>query len=330
MSEHYVNVVQIDQVLPHDNADLLEIVPLGGWQAVVKKGSFKAGDKAIYIEPDYIVPLDLEPFAFLAKGTDRKVHRLKAVRLRGALSYGLLIPMPADLAGREVGDDVMADLRIERYEPTMKLAAADELDDADAPKTHAPKFDLESLQRYGRLLELGEEVIVTEKIHGANARYVFIDDIFYMGSRTRWLRPDAETPWGRAAGADPRIEAWCRTHPSVVLYGEIYGAVQSLKYGCAGGEIKFAAFAASDHGDWVNTSDLLADETLPSAPMICRGPWNPDAILRLAEEDSCVEGAPAGHIREGLVIVPAVERRDPRHGRVALKHVSNRYWESAA
>ena len=82
MSTHSVNIIEIGEVLPHDNAERLEIVPVGGWRAVVKKGQFTRGDRAVYIEPDYTVPTTHPDFAFLAReGRDR--HRFKAVRLRG-------------------------------------------------------------------------------------------------------------------------------------------------------------------------------------------------------------------------------------------------------
>ena len=176
------------------------------------------------------------------------------------------------------------------------------------------------------LIADGEPVLVTEKIHGANARYLFDGGTFYMGSRTRWLRPDASHQWRRAADADARIEAWCRAHPGVVLYGEVYGPVQSLKYG---GQLAFAAFAASDKGEWIDTITLLDDPSLPTVPLLYRGAYSP-SVLALAENDSTVPGANAGHMREGIVIVPERERRDERIGRVALKYISNRYWESAA
>lgn len=331
MSTHGVNIVEITSVLPHDNAERLEIVPIGGWQAVVKKGDFAPGDRAIYIEPDYTVPTSRPEFSFLARdGRDR--HRLKAVRLRGKLSYGLLIPVPDDLADRQVGAEVMADLGIERYEPPVKLgkaAASDELPSDQAPKIFWSKFDVESLERYPDVLKPGEPVIVTEKIHGANARYLWLDDQFYMGSRTRWLKPEADHAWSRAARADPRIEAWCQCHPGILLYGEIYGAVQSLKYGAGPGEIRFAAFAWMRNGEWLNTPELLSGQSLPTVPVVGIGGFDTSWILALAENDSSVAGE-AGHIREGVVIVPERERRDDEIGRVALKHISNRYWESAA
>lgn len=335
MSTHSVSVIEIDQVLPHQNAERLEIVPVNGWQAVVKKGQFARGDRAIYIEPDYTVPTARPEFSFLSKGgSDR--HRLKAVRLRGVLSYGLLIPVPDDMAGIEVGADVMQALDIERYEPSVKqvgaarLPGADELPADQRPAVFSCKFDIENLQRYMRVLQPGEPVIATEKIHGANARYVYHAGTFYIGSRTRWLKPDVSSIWKRAADADPRIQAWCEAHPDVVLYGEVYGAVQSLRYGAKPGEVSFAAFAALDAGEWVNTARLLEDEALPTAPVVYRGPYDLSAIAALAEQDSTVPGAEPGHMREGVVIVPENERRDRSLGRVALKLISDRYWESAA
>lgn len=325
MSTHSVNIIEIGEVRPHSNAERLEIVPVGGWQAVVKKGQFLPGDRAIYVQPDYTVPTSRPEFAFLAKdGKER--HRLKAVRLRGVLSYGLLIPIPDDLAGRSVGDDVMGDLGIERYEPPVVMAGADELPADQCPAAYASKFDVETLQNFPGAIADGEPVLVTEKIHGANARYLVENDVFFMGSRTRWLKSDVVHHWKRAADADPRIEAWCRSHPGVVLYGEVYGAVQSLKYGLKPGHVAFAAFAASDKGEWIDTLRLIDDEALPTAPLVYRGQFSADVLAR-AEDDSSVSTAPAGHMREGIVIVPERERRDDRIGRVALKHISNRYWE---
>lgn len=328
MSTHSVNVVEVRSVLPHENAERLEIIPLGGWQAVVKKGQFKAGDKAIYIQPDYTVPTAREEFTFLAK-EGRERHRLKAVRLRGVLSYGLLIPVPICLGDKPVGSDVMADLGIERYEPPVKLAHSDELPADQWPSVYSSKFDVESLKDFPGILVAGEPVIVTEKIHGANARYLYADGVFYMGSRSQWLKPEVGHPWSRAAEDAPRIREWCEAHPGVVLYGEIFGAVQSLRYGTTPGEVRFAAFAALVGGEWMDTGLLFQDEGLPTVPKLYVGPYG-DEVLELAEQDSAVLGAGEGHMREGIVIVPERERRHDEIGRVALKHISNRYWESAA
>lgn len=287
MSTHSVNVIEIAEVRPHENAERLEIVPVGGWQAVVKKGQFQPGDRAIYIQPDYTVPTAAPEFSFLAKeGRDR--HRLKAVRLRGVLSYGLLIPVPETLLAMPVGTDVMADLDIQRYEPPVTNAGADDLPADQWPDAYSSRFDIESLQNHPQALKAGEHVIVTEKIHGANARYLWSNGAFYMGSRTRWLKPEGNHIWRRASDATPAIREFCDANPGCVLYGEVYGNVQSLKYGADTG-VRFAAFAMLDKGEWWGLQPLytsLALFAVPTAPLLYQGPWEPDSILPLAEQDS--------------------------------------------
>jgi RNA ligase (TIGR02306 family) len=331
MSAHSVRVIEISEVRPHGNAERLEIVPVNGWQAVVKKGQFKPGDRAVYIEPDYTIPTAREEFAFLAK-EGRERHRLKAVRLRGVLSFGLLIPPPADVADRAVGDDVMADLGIERYAPPVKFASSDELPQDRWPTVYTPVFDVENFQKFPDMFSAGEPVFVTEKIHGANARYLFHNGVFYMGSRTRWLKPDVAHIWNLAVLDRPEILNWCRINEGVVLYGEVYGRVQSLKYGRPN-RVSFAAFAGLRADEWLSLGKLLADLQsmgVPTAPILYAGPFDQEKIAALAEEDSAVSNAGAGHMREGVVIVPDPERRDENIGRVALKLISNRYWESEA
>jgi len=328
MSTHAVNIIVIEDVRPHPNADRLEIVPVGGWQAVTKKGQFKVGDRAIYVEPDYTVPTAREEFAFLAK-PGRERHRLKAVRLRGELSYGLLIPVPTAFTSLAVGTNVMADMGIARWEPEVKLTMADELPQDQWPETFAPKFDIESYEKFPHVIADGEPVIVSEKVHGANARVTFVAGTFYIGSRQRWLIPDGGHIWARAAAHNPAIRAWCEANPGAVLYGEVYGNVQSLTYGLGKGEVRFIAFAASYKGQWRDQGALFLDlyeARIPTRPILYRGPFDHAEIKRIAELDSTVAIVP-GHMMEGVVIVPEMERFHASIGRVAVKHISNRYWE---
>lgn len=330
MSAHAVRIIEIGEVRPHANAERLEIIPVGGWQAVVKKDQFKPGDRAVYIEPDYTVPTAHPDFAFLAReGKER--HRLKAVRLRGVLSFGLLIPVPNEVATMATGDDVMAALGIERYAPPIKLASSDELPQDEWPALYTPVFDVENIQKFPDMLTSGESVIITEKIHGANARYVFHKGRFYMGSRTRWLKPDVAHIWKLAADATPSLQAFCENNPDTILFGEVFGRVQSLKYGSPN-EVRFAAFAALKADQWCDLPKLyewLDGEGVPVAPLLYIGPFDREIALQLAEQDSEVAGA-GEQMKEGVVITPTHERRDENIGRVTFKLISNRYWESEA
>jgi RNA ligase (TIGR02306 family) len=346
MSAHEVKIIEITEILLHGNADSLEIIPTGGWQSVVRKGSFKVGDKAIFIEPDYMVDLTRSEFNFLARGKDVNVanpyYRLRAIKLRGELSYGLLIPVPEALSNREIGNNVIEDLSVKRYVPKEKGTRAVALNPELYPKLHFEKFDLENVKNYKDAIADDEYVICSEKLHGTSSRFVFTDDQLYIGSRNLFVENDGLNNWSKALVATPEIETWCRQNPGMVLYGEVYGDVQSLKYGCTPGQVKFLAFAAlcgknyqTGHatnlnvGQWLDIPKLMSDN-LPCVPVLFQGTWG-DAkkvCYALVEQDSQVVGAPKGHLSEGFVVVPVVERTSRNLGRVALKHVSDRYTMS--
>src|SRR5271166_2367982 len=127
-SSHKVNVVRIEEILPHINADTLGIVHVGDYQCVVKKDDFKVGDLAVYVQPDSIIP-QTEPFKFL--WADREFpdgvvpeskRRITVRRFRKEWSEGLLLPVAvfAELCGKagpfiNEGDDVSELLGITHY-----------------------------------------------------------------------------------------------------------------------------------------------------------------------------------------------------------------------
>jgi RNA ligase (TIGR02306 family) len=94
------SIRQIDEVKVHPNADSIELAIVGGWQCVVKKGEFKAGDLCVYFEVDSVLPVRDE-YEFLRKGCYTKKDwlpegegfRLKTIRLRGEYSQGLALPV---------------------------------------------------------------------------------------------------------------------------------------------------------------------------------------------------------------------------------------------
>jgi len=96
---HQVNVVRIPEPRVHTNADSLELFDIGGYQVVAKKGEFKPGDLAVYIQPDSVVP-QTQAFRFiwdLHVGIDLKVpakyRRITVRRFRKEWSEGLLMPL---------------------------------------------------------------------------------------------------------------------------------------------------------------------------------------------------------------------------------------------
>ena len=393
MSTHEVLVVRIPAVEEHPNAHSLEIIPLynGGFTAIARKGEFKVGDLAIFIEPDYVVPPDAEMFAFLEK------KRITCKKLRGVRSQGLLLPA---LPGMVEGENVMERLGIVRYVPRKaggRYTRTAGLDQAEselafrnsgtvpAPQAlnRVQKYDIESVRKFVGTFTPGEEIIATEKIHGANARFSFVDGQQFCGSRTQWKRPPTppEPPappegifrlwvrktilgllyWLAAKGvatsrltqlamrlqprkrkgpvapdmwwsvfqANPWIQKFCAAHPAHVLFGEVFGQVQDLKYGAGPKDVFFRVFDVLDAttGKWWSHDDLEKVFTEEQrCPVVYRGGFDFTLLKELSLGDSKVPGAK--HLSEGLVIRP-VQERNTRGHRAVMKLVSDRYLEKA-
>ena len=182
MSEHLVEVVPVN-LEPHGNADSLSVVKVYGYTVVVRTADWQGVSTGAYIPPDSVVPADREEYAFLKGHT-----RIRAQRLRGIMSQGLLMPAPA---GSNVGDNVAEIMGITHYEPQLPGGCGTRTDDAVAPPGNWPVYDLESWYKYGSHFIDGEQVLITEKIHGANSRWLMTKDgELHVGSHRRWKKED--------------------------------------------------------------------------------------------------------------------------------------------
>ena len=314
MSEHTCDVVQI-KLERHPNADSLSLVRIYDFQCAVRTKDWKNDDLAVYIPPDSVVP-DTKEFEFLGKHL-----RIKARKLRGEWSMGLLIPAPP---GAKVGDDYMEQLGIIHYEPQIHGQFTTGGDNVTPPFGFFPKYDVFNFRKYAEYFTDGEEVVITEKMHGANARFVCVDDIVYCGSRRFWKREDPNNLWWKAFAQYAVLDAWLRHHQNLTIYGEIFGQVQNLKYGSKKGEIFFAAFDILEGDKWLDFDEAhKIGAPLPWVPLIYRGPFNKEKALEFAEGDSSYPFA--DHQREGVVIKHIHERTNHKIGRVQLKIVGNRY-----
>ncbi len=328
LSTHKVEIVPVS-LEPHPNADSLSIVRVYGYQVVVRTCDWKGVTVGAYLPPDSLVDTARPEFAFL-KTEGRCKERIKAKKLRSVVSFGLLVPAPS---GYAVGDDVASVLGVEHYEPPVNsLSSGGEAVSVPGPLSHLSKYDIDSLRRYASVFNAGERVLLTEKIHGANARFCYIGNTFYCGSRTEWKKDDAKNMWWKALDNTPQLNVFCRDHQNYVVYGEVYGDVQSFRYGCKKGEVRFAAFDVYDleQGCFVNaieTRDLLADYSVPQVPLLSVCDYDFGAVCAFAEGRSTMDGA--DHIREGCVVKPLIERWDQSVGRVILKVVGAGYLEKS-
>jgi len=128
MERKLASIRKVKEVRPIKNADAIELAIVDGWQCVIKKGEFKAGDIGIYFEIDSFLPLEPE-YSFLEKCCKKKMgneegYRLKTVKMRGELSQGLMLPYHVlerflkkdEEMQFEVGTDVTELLGVKKYE----------------------------------------------------------------------------------------------------------------------------------------------------------------------------------------------------------------------
>ena len=154
-------IARIEEILPIENADKIEVARVGGWKVVVKKDEFKVGDLVVYIEIDSRVPSDREEFAFLA---DRK-YKVKSIKLRGQVSQGLIMPMSILPKGEYAeGDDVTKILGITKIEEDYKVPPeSDEMRLKHYHKKLAQKKWFKSLMKYGWFRKLAFKFLIPKK-----------------------------------------------------------------------------------------------------------------------------------------------------------------------
>ncbi len=120
MERQLVTIRTVSELRPIPDADAIETAVVDGWTCVVKKGTFAAGDSAVYFEIDSLLPLADSRFTFLNKGSaGREFHRLKTIKLRKQLSQGLLLPVAEFPELRPDCSDMAAVLGIRKWEPVV-------------------------------------------------------------------------------------------------------------------------------------------------------------------------------------------------------------------
>ena len=330
------------RIEPHPNADRLELAAVGGFRCIVGKGSFADGDLAAYIPegavcPDWLIAeLGLE-----GRLAGKRRNRVKAVKLRGVLSQGLVYPVrDGTIRGRAVaeGDDVTALLDLVKYEPPIPIAMQGEVRPAHGATLH---YDIENFKKYPDALRPGEPVVITEKLHGSWCCLGRHPDhgpvVTSKGMSDRGLVLELD----EANRNNLYVRAW-RSHeaaferardriaapdePFYVL-GEVYGrGVQDLHYGEP--NPTFAVFdayvGAPGRGRYLAAGEIeeRLGDLLPLVPVLYQGPFS-EAVLHEHTGGATVLGG--GHVREGVVVKPVAERESAELGRVILKNVSGDY-----
>lgn len=341
MSTHQVRVRRVHEVLNHPNADRLEICKVDGYQCVVRKGSYRKGQLVVYIPEQSVIPDYLlrdmgfweykdEAAASLdGKGTlsGKEGNVVNICRLRGEISQGLL--MEAE-PGWKLDQDVTELLSITKYEAPIPA----ELLGSVKQGPLQIKFDIENIQAFPEVLEPGEPVHISIKLHGTCCFILFNRDGSHWISskglvcKGQYLIGDSVYHRATANYISSMASLVDTEYEYTLFIGEIYGrGVQDLHYG-----VDKPTFALFDIAQYKNslwnfvprsiTFRTAEHRHIPSAPVLYEGPWSPSLI------DDYVIGkrsSMGSHVEEGAVICSSSNRKDPSIGRVILKSINPDY-----
>ena len=246
MSRKLATIQTVKEIQAIEGADFIGLASFVsvGWTAVVKKDSFRVGDKCVFFEIDSIVP-DLEQFDFLAGK-----RRIRTMKLKGVLSQGLALPL-SEFEGVEEhfckdynaetweyneGEDLTAFLGVEQYEPPQSGQPGYS---SGPPEGSAPfplwigveKTDEERIQSNPALLDdlQGKPYVITSKLDGQSATFAWTEEEgLIVCSRNLWIqREDNSSFWQVGREIDFMVEI-----SNCAFQGEICGpGIQGNKLG---------------------------------------------------------------------------------------------------
>ena len=171
-------VGKIGSVSEIPGADNIELVTVGGWNAITKKGEYQEGDKVVVATTDAVIPQALSDLMEVTNYL-RKGQRVRTVKLRGVYSECLLIPFkylaPKSLENNvNEGDDMMSILGVTKYEPpvkTVQLSVGGRKVKYHQNPNFKVYYKFPNQKNVPDMFTEEDEVVITRKLHGTNARY---------------------------------------------------------------------------------------------------------------------------------------------------------------
>ena len=344
-------VARINEIKAIEGADNIEQAVIGGWNCIVKKGAHQVDELVVCTTTDAVIPSEISDSIGVTNYL-RKGNRVRTVKLRGVYSECLIIsldslPQMKKFFSKgigyycEEGQDMMEHLGITKWEPPVKqiqLASGRKIKYKDNQNFHI-YYKFPNLKNVAGMFTEKDDVQITRKIHGTNARYgivkksklSFWDKVKkFFRLADKWI--DYEYVYGShnvEKGSDSQgfysTDVW-RTiaekynikeklwelvktvNPEdigsgIVLYGEIYGAGIQKNYDYGLTDIQFAGFDFTVNGKY-ETPDgakfIIEDRLdLPHVEVLYSGYWNQETQDKFTF-NNFIEGTKVPH--EGIVI----------------------------
>jgi RNA ligase (TIGR02306 family) len=306
-----VTIQRVKAILPIANSDFLEAAQVMGWQCVVKKSEFKAGDLGVYFEVDSFLPIDPR-YEFLRTSSYRdnvdngQGFRIRTVKMRGELSQGLLLPLAQfpELAGLRENEDVTEKLGVKKwYIPEVATAGGTII--GERPNG-IPASDEIRIQSALELLDQlqGKPYYITTKMDGTSGIVYYIDGKIGCCSRNMEIKDEESALYWMPVYKYGLKEKLVKYGKNIVLTGEICGpGIQKNKLRLSGCE-----WYVFDVKDWDSGSYMPYDQALkicaslglPTVPLEEQGDHFDYTLETLLEK---AKGKyPSGLDKEGIVV----------------------------
>lgn len=342
-----VTIRTISDIRPIKDADRIEVVSVGGWDVVVKKGEFSIGENVLFFEIDSFLPIRQE-FEFLRKSCFKKMgdqegFRLKTIRLKNQISQGLILPL--NIFGIDSIDpdmDYSEQLGVLKYEKPVPAQLSGKV------KGYFPSFLQRSdEERIQNLTDEYEEFkkfkyLKSEKLDGTSGTFFFNNGEFGVCSRNLELsrpeefvpgnimcddgieRPKTENTYWKVAKELDLESKLKNLGLNIAIQGEIIGeGIQGNRYKIKGQELRVFNIYDIDRSEYVHKyrkMELVDSLGLKTVPIIDTEVSLPDSvkeILEIAEGKSVLN--PMSE-REGLVWVSIDSPK-----RISFKTISNKF-----
>jgi len=326
MERKLASIQVVNRIYFIEGADKICQYGINGWRVVDQIGKYNVGDKVVYFEIDSWIPTEIAPF--LSKGKEPheykgiKGEKLRTIRLRKALSQGLIMPVNEETYECEIDTDVSELLGVTKWEPPPEFTAANA---KGSFPYFIPKTDQERIQNcYDQLKGEIENSLweVTEKLEGSSCTMYWKDGEFGVCSRNIDLKDDGNTFWQVARKY--KVKEYLENLGSnIALQGELIGpGIQGNIYGLNEHEWRIFDVFDIDRQQYRRPLErqAIANKLDAYIPLVHCGPVlaTYDELLAMADGPSDLN---PNHLREGLVFKRLSDDR------LSFKVVSNKYLE---
>lgn len=328
MSDFSVPVVEID-IVEHPDADSLEIAKIKGmdYVTIVKKGEYSSGQLVVYIPEDSIVPqYIIDDLGLDKKLAGSKKNRVKAIKLRGVVSQGLIYK---NKFNDKIGEDVAEKYGIEKYVVAVPEHLGGEV--CNIGREYTLKFDINNIKSNPTLFTNSDEIEVTEKIHGTfvmagafpsngysheeiiknkvfvSSKKLSADGLVFKDNEKNinnaYIKAIKENNLDKIL-----MELADKYDSEIIFMGEVFGkGIQDLAY-TKSNELNFRLFdilIIKDNTRYYfsreEVSNICLNYNIKMATILYSGVFDRDVIDNLTNGKETISGYSL-HIREGVVI----------------------------